>query len=92
MSEKKILCMEMESPCVKCGSMLCSICVAIKRYKSWPTRDQAIEKISHALCTQVHGGCETCEQVAGGNENHCNDYRTYAKAVLNALLEANNDK
>ena len=48
---------------------------------------EAIEKISHALCTQVHGGCETCEQVAGGNENHCNDYRTYAEAALNALLE-----
>lgn len=55
------------------------------------TREQAIEKISHALCTKVHGACETCEQVAGGNENHCNDYRTYAEAVLNALLEENNE-
>lgn len=37
MIEKKILCMEMESPCVKCGSgKLCSICATIKRYKSWP--------------------------------------------------------
>ena len=51
------------------------------------SRKEAIEKISHALCTQVHGGCETCEQVAGGNENYCNDYRTYAEAALNALLE-----
>ena len=51
------------------------------------TREQAIEKISHALCTKVHGACEICEAVAGGNENHCNDYRTYAEAALNALLE-----
>ena len=56
------------------------------------TREQAIEKISHALCTQVHGSCENCESVAGGNENHCNDYRTYAEAALNALLESNDDK
>ena len=56
------------------------------------TREQAIEKISHALCTQVHGGCENCEAVAGGNENHCNDYRTYADAALNALLEGHNDE
>lgn len=51
------------------------------------SRSEVIEKISHALCTQVHGGCETCEQVAGGDENHCNDYITYAEAALNALLE-----
>ena len=51
------------------------------------TRQAAIEKISHALCTQVHGHCESCEAVAGGNENHCNDYKTYAEASLNALLE-----
>lgn len=51
------------------------------------TRQEAIEKISHALCTQVHGPCESCEAVAGGNENHCNDYKTYAEAALNALLE-----
>lgn len=51
------------------------------------TRQEVIEKISHALCTQVHGPCETCEAVASGNENHCNDYRTYAEAALNALLE-----
>ena len=51
------------------------------------TREQAIEKISHALCTQVHGACENCEAVAGGHSEHCNDYRTYAEAALNALLE-----
>ena len=51
------------------------------------TRQEAIEKISHALCTQVHGPCESCEAVAGGNENHCNDYKTYAEAALNSLLE-----
>ena len=56
------------------------------------TREQAIEKISHALCIQVHGGCENCEAVAGGNSEHCNDYRTYAEAALNALLESNDDK
>lgn len=54
------------------------------------TREQAIEKISHALCTKEHGSCETCEAVARGNENHCNDYRTYAEEALNALLEDNN--
>ena len=51
------------------------------------SRKEAIEKISHALCTQVHGGCENYEAVAGGNSEHCNDYRTYAEAALNALLE-----
>ena len=51
------------------------------------SRQEAIEKISHALCTQVHGPCESCEAVAGGNENHCNDYKTYAEAALNSLLE-----
>lgn len=56
------------------------------------TREQAIEKMAHALCTQVHGACENCEAVVGGNSEHCNDYRTYAEAALNALLEANNGK
>ena len=56
------------------------------------TREQAIEKISHALCTQVHGPCESCEAVAGGNENHCNDYKTYAEAALNSLLEGHDDE
>ena len=56
------------------------------------TREQAIEKMAHALCTQVHGACENCEAVVGGNSEHCNDYRTYAEAALNALLEANNEK
>ena len=55
------------------------------RYQGF-TREQAIEKISHALCTQVHGCCENCEAVAGGNSEHCNDYRTYAETALNALL------
>ena len=56
------------------------------------TRDQAIEKISHALCTQVHGACENCEAVAGGNSEHCNDYRTYAESALNALLDGHDDE
>lgn len=60
-------------------------------YKEY-TREQAIEKISHALCTKVHGACEICEAVAGGDENHCNDYRTYAEAALNALLEGHDDE
>ena len=53
------------------------------------TREQAIEKISHALCTQAHGACENCEAVAGGKSEHCNDYRTYAESALNELLESN---
>lgn len=55
------------------------------------TREQAIEKMAHALCVQSHGPCESCEQVAGGNTEHCNDYRAYAEAALNALLEGNNE-
>ena len=96
MSEKRILIKVFTiSPCTGCsgaGENDCDNCYDWDTWNSCLTREQAIEKISHALCTQVHGGCETCEQVAGGNENHCNDYRTYAKAALNALLEGHNDK
>lgn len=77
MSEKKILCMEMESHCVKCGSRnLCSICATIKRYKSWPTREQAIERMAKALKKVIYILSE--EACLEGCE-----------AALNALLENN---
>lgn len=76
MIEKKILCMEMESPCVKCGSKLCSICVSIKRYKSWPTREQAIKKMAKALEENLNGS----------------SFNSLAEAALNSILEeAEND-
>ena len=93
--EERILIKEIIAPCNGCsgaGENVCDNCYDWDMWNSCFTREQAIEKISHTLCTQVHVGCETCEQVAGGNENHCNDYRTYAEAVLNALLEGHNDE
>lgn len=101
MNEKRILIQEYdENPCLSCTNdckkypceakreWVLGACIKgpDKNYK----RSEVIEKISHALCTKVHGACEICEAVAGGNENHCNDYRTYAEAVLNALLGVNN--
>lgn len=50
-------------------------------------RQEAIERINHAICVEIHGPCDICEQVKGGNEGHCNDYKKYAEAALNALLE-----
>ena len=50
------------------------------------TRQEAIERINHAICVEVHGPCDICEQVRCGNEGHCNDYKKYAEAALNALL------
>lgn len=85
MSEKKILCMEMESPCVKCGSKLCSICVAIKRYKSWPTREQAIENIGRALCKK--GICARSSDCPKSCDIWKTEVGDCAKAALNALLE-----
>lgn len=91
MSEKKILCMEMESPCVKCGSKLCSICVSIKRYNSWPTREQTIEKIAKALCRTDGDDCENCG--FNGNEKGCKaylkigNYITQAEVALEDILE-----
>ena len=87
MSEKKILCMEMESPCVKCGSTgkLCSICATIKRYKSWPTSEQAIEKMANALQSVAvdRGGVDL-------DDDSTLDPRMLAEAALDALLEGNN--
>ena len=51
------------------------------------SRQEAIERINHAICVEIHGPCDICEQVKGGNEGHCNDYKKYAEAALNALLE-----
>lgn len=85
MSEKKILCMEMESPCVKCGSRnLCSICATIKRYKSWPTREQAIEKMADAIQSVAfdRGGIDL-------DDDTTFDPRMFAEAALSALLEDN---
>ena len=65
----------------------CGIAKSCDDCKVGMSRQEAIEKISHALCTQMHGPCESCEAGAGGNENHCNDYKTYAEAALNSLLE-----
>ena len=89
--EERITIHKVLYPCKKC-SINCNKsdwkdCDFYQNYISGMTRQEAIEKISHALCTKVHGACEICEAVAGGNENHCNDYRTYAEAALNALLE-----
>ena len=95
MSEKKILCMEMESPCVKCGSNLCSICVAIKRYKSWPTREQAIKKMAKAFCS-LYSECSVC--AFKDNPKECkallkrSDFYEQAEAALNALLEGKDDE
>lgn len=95
MNEKRILIKEVIAPCNGCsgeGENVCDNCCDWDMWNSCFTREQTIEKISHALCTKVHGACEICEAVAGGNENHCNDYRTYAEAALNALLEGHNDE
>ncbi len=84
MSEKKILCMKMECPCNKCGSngKLCSICVTIKSYKSYPTREQAIEKMAAALQSVAvdRGDIDL-------NLDTVLDPRMFAEAALDALLE-----
>lgn len=92
MSEKKILCIEMESPCVKCGSgKLFSILATIKRYKSWPTREQTIETIAKALCRTDGDDCETCG--FNGNEKGCKayleigNYITQAEVALEDILD-----
>ena len=90
MSEKRILIKEVIAPCNGCsgaGENVCDNCNDWYTWNSCLTREQAIEKISHALCTKVNGACEICEAVAGGNTEHCNDYRTYAEAVLKSILE-----
>lgn len=95
MSEKRILIKEVIAPCTGCsgaGENVCDNCNDWDTWSSCLTPEQVIEKVSHALCTQVHGACENCEAVAGGNSEHCNDYRMYAKAALNAILEGNNDE
>lgn len=90
MSENKILCMEMESPCVKCGSAgkLCSICATIKRYKSWPTREQAIEKMAKAICLADINGCTDCCKQC----HYWTSYLLHAEEALNALLEVHDDE
>ena len=69
---------------VKCEHFLGNIQCADKR--AYLSREDAIERINHAICVEVHGPCDICEQVRGGNEGHCNDYKKYAEAALNALL------
>lgn len=92
MSEKKILCMEMESPCVKCGSKLCSICVSIKRYKSWPTREQAIKKMAKALRKKLFKNEVPTQKIKEqGLEDAYYEYVDFcctaiAEAALDALL------
>lgn len=47
------------------------------------TRDEAVERINHALCVKIYGPCNQCTQVHG----HCNDYKSYAETALDALKE-----
>lgn len=56
------------------------------------TRQEAIERINHAICVEIHGPCDICEQIKYGDEGHCNDYKKYAEAALNALLDGKNEK
>lgn len=87
--EKKILCIEMESPFVKGGSRnLCSICATIKRYKSWPTREQAIEKMAKAIFTQIWGLPNNRFDLAKSSVKLRN--RKLAEAALNSLLDEQN--
>ena len=80
--------MEMESPFVKCGSRnLCSICATIKRYKSWPTSEQAIEKMADAIQSVAvdRGGIDL-------DDDTTFDPRMFAGAALNALLDGHDDE
>ena len=62
------------------------------RYQGF-TREQTIDKIMRALCAQVYGPtCEKCEYKTRECKQHRMGYRTYAEAVLNALLENHNDE
>lgn len=51
------------------------------------SRTEAIERMAHALCVKVHGPCDLCGNVKNGNEGHCNDYKSYAEAALDALIK-----
>ena len=62
------------------------------RYQGF-TREQAIDKIMRALCAQVYGhNCEKCEYKTRECKQHRMDYRTYAEAALNALLDGHDDE
>ena len=54
------------------------------------SRTEAVERMAHALCVRIHGPCDRCEHVKGGDEGHCNDYKSYAEAALDALLGVKN--
>ena len=57
------------------------------------TREQTIDKIMRTLCAQVYGPtCEKCEYKTRECKQHRMGYRTYAEAVLNALLENHNNE
>lgn len=51
------------------------------------TRQEAIERINHAICVEVHGNCDKCDKKKYNLGYPCNDYKRYAEAALNALLE-----
>lgn len=55
------------------------------------TREQTIDKIMRALCTQVYGPtCEKCEYKTRECKQHRMGYRTYAEAILKTILGDNN--
>ena len=55
--------------------------------KDGMTRQEAIERINHAICVEVHGNCDKCDKEKYNLGYPCNDYKRYAEAALNALLE-----
>lgn len=106
MNEKRILIQEYdENPCLSCTNDCKYPCEAkrewvlgagIKGPEKNYKRSEAVQIIAKALCKAEVEDCETCG--FNGNEKACKeyleigDYITPAKAALNALLEANNDK
>ena len=64
------------------------ITVTRKKFNSKSfTRSEAVDRMAHALCVKVHGPCDMCGNVKNGNEGHCNDYKSYAAAALDALVD-----
>lgn len=51
------------------------------------TRQEAIRKINHAICVEVHGNCDKCDKKKYNLGYPCNDFKRYAEAALNALLD-----
>ena len=91
MNEKRILIKEVIAPCNGCsgaGENVCDNCCDCDMCNSCFTREQTIDKIMRTLCAQVYGPtCEKCEYKTRECKQHRMGYRTYAEAVLNALLE-----